>query len=190
MSRSRRLPPRHVYEDLADVAQRADAYAAAPEAERVAAIAELTRRRTAFSATFASTVAALVIAAIVGLAAAYSSYLAMYASTVSEIRASAVELAEFFDSHESWEAAKQARQAADTALGTMFDVTLTAPWVLVIVLLTSGLVVYWATWVSRRGSIAAAWLAAYALAEKELRAAQRAAVSTSRRRGWLRRVLR
>jgi len=91
---SRNVP--HVHEDVSDVARRVVVFRQAPEAERLAAIAELTRRRVSFSGTFSATIAALVVASLVGALAAYTSYISLMAQSTATGREDAIALANAF----------------------------------------------------------------------------------------------
>lgn len=172
----------HVHEEVADVARRVMKYRQASEAERLGAIAELTRRRVSFSGTFSATIAALIIASLVGGLAAYTSYVSLLAQVTSSSREDAFFLIEAF---REMGATDQWAEAVKLAQGTtplLADAAELVPGALGIFACATVLTLMWAWWRTRRASIAGAWLAVYAV-EPE-RAGEPPARVVKRRGPW------
>ncbi|WP_372967248.1 hypothetical protein [Microbacterium sp.] len=157
----------HVHADVIDVSNRVMRYRRAPESEQLSAIAELTRRRVAFSGTFAATVAALVVASLVGVVAAYTSYLSLAAQSVAAGREDAIALSESFREMGAGNQSADALELATQATRLLADTAELVPGSLVILACATILTLMWAWWRTRRASIAGAWLAVYAM-EPEL----------------------
>lgn len=174
----------HVHADVSDVANRVMRYHRAPESERLSAIAELTRRRVAFSGTFAATIAALVVASLVGASAAYTSYISLAAQSVAAGREDAVALSESFREMGAGKQSADALELATQATRLLADTAELVPGTLVILACATALTLMWAVWSTRRASIAGAWLAVYAVEPERVEEAPAPAVE---RRGlWSR----
>lgn len=151
----------HVYDNLDNLPARVDLYRRAPEAERLIALGELTRRQAKHSAASSATIAALVIASGVGLLSASLAYQGLVAQYVMLQRAQAIELAELAERHTAGNVATSARDLANETMSVLWSVVNVAPWGILLLAVITFLAVSWSKAQTARSGIARAWLAVY-----------------------------